>query len=327
LRVCVFGAGAIGGHLAARLARGGAEVSVVARGAHLAAIKADGIRVEAPDITFTEKVRASSDPAELGQQDAVLVTTKTPALASVANTIAPLLGPDTPVAFVINGIPWWYLDGCGGALEGIKIEALDPGGVIHASIGTGRSIGATVYSSCEVIAPGVVHVGHTRNRLVLGERDGAISARCEAIAAPLRAGGFTIEITPDIRSAVWSKLLLNMASGPVGVLTQSAGKENLAEPAIETAMRAMYAEGAAIAEALGCTTQLDVEASITNGRTSSHRSSIVQDLLLGRPMEVATLYDAPLALARLAGVETPVLDMLIALVRVRAREAGLYATA
>ncbi len=317
MRVCVFGAGAIGGHLAARLARGGAEVSVIAHGAHLEAIKSNGIRIEAPDITFTEKLRATSNPADLGPQDAVLVTTKTPALATVATTIAPLLGPNTPVAFVVNGIPWWYP-------AEPKIDSIDPNDVIRTHIGLTRAIGSTVYSSCEVTSPGVVNVGHIRNRIVFGELGGEISARCEAIAAPLRAAGFTVDITPDIRTAVWSKLLMNLASGPIGVLTQSAGHANLAEPAIEAAQRAIYAEGAAIAQALGCTPQLDIEASITNGRTSHHRSSIVQDLMLGRPMEIATLYDATLHLARQSGVPTPVLDMLVALVRVRAREAGLY---
>ena len=324
MKVCVFGAGAIGGHLAARLSRGGAEVSVVARGAQLAAIQAGGIRIQAPDIDFTVKVAATDDPASLGPQDAVLVCVKAPSLGSVAATIAPLLGPDTPVVFVINGIPWWYFDQHGGRLDGTRLDALDPGDAVRNAIGPRRTVAGVVYSGCTVIEPGVVKVEHTRNRLVLGELDGSTSARTDAIAAPLTAGGFSMEITPDIRSAVWSKLLLNMAGGPIAVLTGSPGRLNLQEPAIERAIRAIYNEGEAIARALGCTPRVDAETSIANSRKNDHKPSILQDLELGRPMEVATIFDAPLHLARLVGVETPVLDFVVALVRVRARAAGLY---
>lgn len=325
LKICVFGAGAIGGHLAARLSRGGAEVSVVARGAHLAAIQARGLRIEAPDGIFTAVVHATDDPSSLGPQDAVLVTVKAPALGSVAATIAPLLGADTPVVFVINGIPWWYFDKHGGALDGTRLEKLDPDGAVRAAIGPRRAIGGVVYSACTVTAPGVVQVEHVRNRLVLGELDGSMSARAQAIAAPLTTGGFTMEVSSDIRSAVWSKLMLNLAAGPIAVLTMEAGRAFLHEAAVEVAMRAIYAESAAVAVALGCTPVFDVEASIVGTRKSGHKSSILQDLELGRPMEVATIFDAPLALARLAGVATPTLDLVVALARIRAKAAGLFA--
>lgn len=324
MKICVFGAGAIGGHLAARLARGGAEVSVVARGAHLAAIQAGGLRIEAPDETFTQRMTATSDASSLGPQDAVLVTVKAPALGSVAAAIAPLLKPDTPVVFVINGIPWWYFDKHGGALDGTRLEALDPGGAVRAAIGPERAIGGVVYSACTVVAPGVVQVEHARNRLILGELDGTVSSRAEAIAAPLMAGGFTMEVTPDIRSAVWSKLMLNMAGGPVAVLTTQSGKMNLLEPAVEKAVREIYAEAEAIARALGCSPVFNVEQSLAGSRKTSHKPSILQDLELGRPMEVATIFDAPLKLARLAGVATPTLDLIVALARLRAKAAGLF---
>ena len=325
MKICVFGAGAIGGHLAARLAKGGAEVCVVARGAHLAAIQERGLSVRAPDGAFSAVVRASADPAELGPQDAVLVTTKAPALASVAETIGPLLRPDTPVVFALNGIPWWYFDGHGGALDGTRLEALDPGGAVRRAIGPARTLGCVVYSACTVVEPGVIHVEHARNRLVLGEPDGSVSARARAIAAALEAGGITMEIAADIRSAVWSKLLLNLASGPIAVLTGAAGQVNLTEPAIERAVRAIYAEGEAVARALGCTPVVDVGRSLANSRGNGHKPSILQDLELGRPMEVATIFDATLQLARLVGVPTPTLDFVVALARTRARTAGLLA--
>lgn len=324
MKICVFGAGAIGGHLAARLSRGGADVSVVARGAHLAAIKANGLRIEAPDGAFTAQVRASDNPQELGPQDAVLVTVKSPALGAVATTIAPLLGPDTPVVFVINGIPWWYFDKHGGPLDGTRLEPLDPGGAVRAAVGPERAIGGVVYSACTVTAPGVVHVDHVRNRLILGELDGGLSVRAAAIAGPLTAGGLTMEVSQDIRSAVWSKLLLNLAAGPIAVLTAQAGNVSLQEPAVEVAMRAIYAESEAVARALGCIPVFDVAASIAGSRKSGHKPSILQDLELARPMEVATLFDAPLALARLAGVATPTLDLVVALARLRAKAAGLF---
>lgn len=327
MKICVFGAGAIGGHLAARLARGGADVSVVARGAHLQAIQAQGLRIEAPGDIFTQRVTATSDPATLGPQDAVLVTVKAPALGSVAASIAPLLKPETPVVFVINGIPWWYFDQHGGRLDGTRLEALDPGGAVRAAIGPGRTIGGVVYSACTVVAPGVVHVDHTRNRLVLGELDGTISERAQAIAAPLTAGGFVMEVTPDIRSAVWSKLMLNMAGGPIAVLTTQPGKMSLLEPAVEKAVRNIYAESEAIARALGCSPVFNAEQALAASRQGTHKPSILQDLELGRPMEVATIFDAPLKLAKLAGVETPTLDLVVALARLRAKAAGLFSDA
>ena len=324
MKICVYGAGAIGGHLAARLARGGATVSVVARGAHLAAIQANGLNIEATDATFISAVNASANPADLGLQDAVLVTTKTPAWPEVAAGIAPLLGPDTPVVFVANGIPWWYFDQHGGALDGTRLEMLDPGDALRNAVGPARSLGGVVYSSCTVIRPGVIKVENPRNRLVIGEIDGRISERAEAIAAPLRAAGFSVEISPDIRTAVWAKLFLNLATGPVSVLTQSNQLRSLAEPGVEAMMRAAFAEGDAVARTLGRPVRFNAEAWLDNLRGSTHQPSILQDLLLGRPMEIITLFDAPLHLARLAGVPTPTLDMLVALVRVRARAAGLY---
>ena len=176
-----------------------------------------------------------------------------------------------------------------------------------------------------MIAPGVIHVEHARNRLVLGEIDGRISERAQAIAEPLIAGGCAVEVTGDIRSAVWSKLLLNLATGPIAVLSGGSPAMTLSEPAIEDAMRALFREGEAVARALGLEPVANPDTTINNLRKSAHKSSILQDLELGRPMEVATLYDAPLYLARLAGVATPTLDLLVALTRLRAKSAGLFA--
>jgi 2-dehydropantoate 2-reductase len=300
-------------------------VSVVARGAHLAAIAAGGIEVRAPDGVFHATVRAAADAAELGPQDAVLVTVKAPALASVAAAIAPLLGPATPVAFVMNGIPWWYFHGHGGALEGRRLARVDPGDALWQAVGPQRAIGGVIYSASAVVEPGVIAVEHVRSRLVLGEPDGTASERCMALAAAVAAGGaFLGETTPRIRDVVWQKLAMNLATGPLAVLTQSAPSAFLAEPAAVAAARAVLGEAVAIASALGCDASVDAERTLRFARGLAHRPSILQDLDLGRPMEIDALYGATLELAALAGVAAPTLEMLTALVRVRARAAGLY---
>ncbi len=287
-------------------------------------MRAHGLRIQAPDDEFTARVAASDDPATLGRQDAVIVTVKAPALPSVAAGIAPLLGPGTPVAFVMNGIPWWYFHAHGGALEGRRLPAVDPGDAVWNAVGPAQAIGGVVYSACTVISPGVIQVANRRSRLVLGEPDRSASPRIEAIAAPLRAAGFEVEASTDIRTAIWAKLLTNLASGPLVVLARAAPREVLAEPACVAASRAVFAEGLAVAAALGCRVVMDIDKQINALQAMTHRPSILQDLQLGRPMEVAGILDGALELARLAGVSTPVLAMLVALTRVRAREAGLY---
>ena len=325
MKVCVFGAGAIGGHLAVRLVRGGADVSVVARGAQLAAIRQAGLKVIAADGEFEARVRASADPAELGAQDAVLVTVKAPALPEVAATIAPLLGPDTPVAFVMNGIPWCYFHAIGGALEGRRLPKIDPGDALWRSVGPERAIAGVVYAASAVIRPGVIELENPNSRVVLGEADGRISQRVQAIAAHLNAGGMTAEVSGAVRDAIWNKLLNNLASGSLAVLTQATVRRIYQEDAcVATARRIMH-EAAAIALALGARPDLDHDKRVAHGRGLDHKPSILQDLELGRPMEIDGVFDAPLAMARAAGVAAPTLEMVVGLMKVRAREAGLYA--
>ncbi len=320
MKVCVFGAGAIGGHLAARLAKGGATVSVVARGAHLAAIQAQGLRVHAKDGDMVARVQASADAAALGPQDMVVVAVKAPALPAVAAGIGPLLGPDTPVMFAMNGIPWWYFHSRGD----MQLPMIDPGGAVWQAVGPQRAIGGVVYSACTVTEPGVIHVENARSRLVLGEPDGTLSPRIESLAAVMREGGLVMETSDRIRDVLWSKLLLNLGSGLLGVLTGSPPGQFFQDPACCDAARRIVEEGAAIARAMGCDVQPNVEGQIKNGLASMHKTSILQDLELGRPMEIDTLYTAPLHFARQHGVPTPTLDLLSALVRARARAAGLY---
>lgn len=324
MKVCVFGAGAIGTHVAGRLAKGGAAVSVIARGPQLAALEANGVRVRAADGEIQARVAASADAGALGRQDAVIVTVKAPSLPSVAAGIGPLLGPDTAVAFAMNGIPWWYFHGTGGAEEGRRLPKLDPGDALREAVHSARVIGGVVYSACTITEPGVVRVENQRSRIVLGAPDGRPSGRIEALAAILRAGGLVMDVTDRIRDAVWAKLLLNLGSGPLAVLAGCAPAQIFAEDACRDATRRILAEGAAIAAAMGCPVEPNAEGQIAQGAKSHHKPSILQDLEGGRPMEIDALYGVPLDFARMHGVPTPTLDLLAATVRVRARGAGLY---
>jgi 2-dehydropantoate 2-reductase len=325
MRVCVYGAGAIGGHLAVRFARGGAEVSVVARGPHLAAIQRDGLTVHAVDGEHHVTVAASDDPATLGPQDAVVVTVKAPALSQVAANIVPLLRPETGVAFVMNGIPWWYFHALPGALEGTRLPRIDPDDVLWRAVGPERAIGGVVYAASAVIAPGVIEVEQPRSRVVFGEPDGRVSERAEALAELLKAGGIVGEASPDIRTEIWNKLISNLAGGTLAVLSGAAPRAVYADPVCAAAGERVMQEAAAIAEALGSKPHRNFAQRIASTASMDHKPSILQDLELGRPMEVDGMFDAPLQLARLAGVTVPTLELLVALAKQRAQAAGLYA--
>lgn len=324
MRVCVFGAGAVGGHIATRLALGGAEVSVIARGANLEAIRARGLTTKALDGEHHVRPRAASDAAELGAQDAVLVTVKAQAQPAIAASIRPLLGPDTFVAFVMNGIPWWYFDRHGGALDGTRLPELDPGERIRDAVGLARTVGGVVHSATTVIEPGVVQAVNAFNRLILGELDGRPSPRAERVCEHIRRGGMEAVVTDRIRQEVWAKLAGGLANAPVCVLSRKDIADSYADPVIRTAAQRILEEALAIANALGVTVELDPATRIEQLSKFRHKPSILQDLELGRPMEVEAQLLAPLRLARLAKVETPTLDLVVALARAAAEAAGLH---
>lgn len=321
MRICVFGAGAVGGYLAAYLSRGGADVSVVARGAHLAAIRANGLTVESSETTVTAKLHASDEPAELGAQDAVIVTVKAPALQVVAATIAPLLRRDTPVAFVMNGIPWWYFH----PHEARRIPRLDPDDALWRVVTPQRAIGGVFWPACSVPAPGVVRLLAGAGRgTVFGEPDGTTTPRIEALAAAFRAAALPVTIAPNIRELIWQKLAFNLSAGPMCVLAQSPVRTTHEEPALIDCSRRMVAEAEAIAAAMGYPLDIDIEHVVATNTQLAHRPSILQDLEAGRPMEIDALYSVALDMARMMDVPTPTLDLLVALIKVRARAAGLY---
>jgi 2-dehydropantoate 2-reductase len=328
MRICVFGAGSVGGYLAGYLARGGAEVSVVARGAHLAAIQANGLTVETPDEKLTVPVPASDNPAVLGTQDMVLVTVKAPALPEVAATITPLLGPNTAVAFVMNGIPWWYFHAQGGALDGRQLNLLDPNGALWRTIGPNRAIGAVFWPACSVPSPGVVRLLTGAGAgTVFGEPSNTTTPRLQALAAAFRAAALPVTLTEDIRTLIWRKLAFNLSAGPMCVLTETPVLDTHAEPALIQCSGAVLAEAIAVAAAMGITLDMDIAAIAETNKRLAHRPSILQDLAAGRPMEIEALYGVPLEMARVAGVPTPTLDVLVGLIKVKARAKGLYHTA
>jgi 2-dehydropantoate 2-reductase len=324
MKICVYGAGAVGGHVAARLARGGADVSVIARAATGDAIRKSGLHIKTLEGDIHARVAAPADARELGPQDVVIVTVKGPSLPEAAGGIAPLLGAQTAVVFAMNGLPWWFFHRAGGPMDGRRLPLVDPGDVVWRTVGPERVIGAVVNTACVVLEPGVIQVTNRANRFVLGEPDGSASPRLEALAQVMRAGGFNVEITPHIRNDVWEKLIGNVCGAPFMVLTQMKATDVYHDPACEAAIRSIMAEASALGTALGCNVRLDPERLIAGGKALHHKSSMAQDLELGRAMEIDSFFTAPLALARELGVATPTLDLFAALVKLRARAAGLY---
>lgn len=325
MRVCIFGAGAIGGHLAVRLAEAGEEVSVVARGAHGEAIQRSGLTLRDASGESTVRVPCSENPALLGPQDAVIVTVKSPALPDVAEKIGPLLGPETPVAFAMNGVFWFYEHGLPAPLPGFPRERLDPGGRLAAAIGPQRALGCVVISAAEVVAPGVVRVtSPRRGTFVLGEADGSESARCRMLVESLGRAGFEARLTTDIRTEMWSKLAFLAGLAPVATLTCSTARGLLADPRLREIVGRIVEEVLAVAHAAGSAPVLDIAARLDPAKAPDHKPSLLQDLEQGRPMEVDVIVTAVRELARALEVSTPTFKVVGTLLEARARDAGLY---
>lgn len=320
--ICVFGAGAIGGWLAASLASAGEDVSVLARGPQLDAIRRNGLRVRGAECDLRVRLRASDDPRDLGVQSAVVVTVKAHGLAAVAKQIGPLLGPETAVYFLLNGMPWWLVQDLDKIGDDLVLRRLDPGNVLRDAISLGRTIGGVIFAAAEVVAPGKIEIRSARQRIVLGEPSGAISDRVKRMVASLNAGGIEARATEAIGDEVWSKLMANISSGPLCLLTQAPVSEVFADPIGEKIARRLLSEVEAIAKAHGHTPDGDHDGFVRRGRVLHHRPSVLQDLELGRTLEFDALYEAPLALAKMAGVPVPTLEMLVSLARIRIRQAA-----
>lgn len=327
MRICVFGAGSIGGNFATRLALAGNEVSLVVRGAHLEAIRARGLTMLSGEQRFNVAVNASDRPADLGKQDIVISTMKACSLPGLAETVTPLLGAETPVVFVQNGIPWWYAHGLGPSRPPAPdLSRLDPGGALAKAVGYERAIGAVVTSSNHVIEPGVVrNISPERNTLWVGETDDSQSPRIETLRKTLIAAGIASPATRDIRYDVWHKLMANL-TGSTLCLILAQPTTIQATPMINRLARRAHAEALAVAAAHGVV--LDDSPDMRYGPKRvypDHRPSILQDYEYGRPMEIESIVRAPVAFARQAGIDTPNLDAIEALSVSMALSKGLYA--
>ncbi len=326
MRFCIYGAGAIGGYVAVELAAAGHDVCVIARGAHLRAIRERGLTLRIDGGEKIAHVPASDDPREFGHQDFVICALKSHQAYASAPGFAPLLGPSTAVLTAMNGVPWWYFYKCGGRFDGHRMASVDPGDRQWNAIGPERVIGCVVEPACEVVEPGVI-VHHALKRFILGEPDRSRSARVASLSGALVGAGFEAPVRDDIRWNIWLKLWGNVCFSPIGALTGATLDRVIANPGLRALCMSMMLETKAVNEALGVAIPGDMMERRLDaaGSIGGHKMSMLQDLERGRSMEIDALVTAVQELGRLAGVATPMVDAVLALVQERGRTAGLYA--
>jgi 2-dehydropantoate 2-reductase len=319
VKVCIVGAGAIGGLAGAWLARAGHEVCLVARGAQLEALKRNGLALVEGDKRTEFKLRASDEPADFGVQDAVFLCLKTYSIAAMLPRLKTLVGADTVVVPAINGLPWWYFYKEGGKLDGRPVDSLDPAGAMLSALDPGHIVGCVVHAAAEVKEPGVVK--HTAGRLfILGEPDRTISARAEHLTAAMNAAGFEAKLAPDIRVEIWTKLVGNLSYNPVAALTLARMNDINGNEALLGLIRALMEEAMRVAEAYGARVPMTIEERIGISRKlAGAKISMHQDVERRRPLETEAIVGAVVELARKAGIATPMIDAIYALVAERAR--------
>ncbi len=324
MKICIFGAGAIGGYMGAKLAGVGADVSLVARGPHLAAMQANGLTLIEDGARKTVSVTASDDAADLGVQDYVIVTLKAHSVPAVVPKMAPLIGPETTIVSGVNGVPWWYFHGLEGPHEGTRLQTVDPGNAQWNGFGPDNVLGCVVYPAAEVLEPGVIN--HIEgNRFSLGEPDGSKSERAMRLSKALMAAGLKAPVRPRLRDEIWVKLWGNLSFNPISALTHATLDVLCTDPGTRSVARNMMLEAQTIAEALGVKFPIDVDRRIDGGAAvGAHRTSMLQDLDAGRPMEIDALLGSVQELGQITGHATPTIDTVLALTQLRGRVAGLY---
>ena len=323
MKIAIYGAGATGGYLGARLALAGVDTTLIARGPHLAAMQRRGVRLLIDGDELVAHPFCTDDPAEAGPHDFVIITLKAHSATRVVDAMQPLLGPDTAVITAQNGVPWWYFHGIGGEWEGMRLESVDPGGRQWDGIGPGRAIGCVVYAATEIAEPGVIRHSYG-NKFSLGEPSGRKTGRIKALSRALSGAGVRAPVR-RIRQEIWVKLLGNVCFNPISALTLATLDRVATEPGTRGVARAMMEETLAIGEAMGVRVRLDIERRIDGAAAvGTHRTSMLQDLEKGRAMEIDALVTSVQELGRLVGVPTPTIDVVLALVRQRAEVAGLY---
>ncbi len=314
MKYAIVGAGAIGGYLGAKLALAGEDVIFIARNQNLAAINSQGFELQLPDgsTQHTRAVRAVQDPAQAGPQDAVLLTTKAHQVRDLLPGLRALFGPDTVVVTMINGVPWWYFQRLAGPYEGKTLDSVDPGGVLAAGIETDRIIGSIVYPAAELVAPGVVKLIEG-NRFTLGELDGQRTPRIEALSQSMMAAGFKAPVSRDIRTELWVKLWGNLSFNPLSALTHATLEDICRFPLSRELAARMMTEAKAVGEALGVAFKVSLEQRIAGAESvGAHKTSMLQDVEHGRPLELAALVGSVVELARITGTPTPSIDAIYA---------------
>lgn len=305
MKFLIAGAGAIGGYLGARMARAGFDVTLFARGPHLKAMQEHGVRVRSVEGDFEAHPRIIGSLEEAGPMDVVLLGVKAHSVTQLAPQLRPALGPETTVVSTQNGIPWWYFQEIGGPWEGLRLERIDPEGVISAAIEARRVVGSIVYFSSEIAAPGVIQ--HTEgNRISLGEPNGTRSDRCRRIAEALVASGLRCPITAHIRQEIWVKILGNASFNPVSALTRATLVQMVRDPGTAELIRNIMREVEAVSRKLGLELPVSIEQRIAGAeKVGEHKTSMLQDLEAGRPMELEALVGSVVELGERLGLALP----------------------
>ena len=324
MKVCIYGAGAIGGWIGSALARAGCSVSVVARGATLDALQLHGLRLREGERITSPAVASSALPADLGVQDLVVLAVKAPSLPDVARQIAPLLGAQTVVLTAMNGVPWWFLQGFGGALAGTRLTSVDPDGTLAAALPAHRIIGCVVHASCSLPEPGLVH-HHFGNKLILGEPSGEKTARVQQLADLLEKAGFDAPVSDQIQKDIWFKLWGNMTVNPISALTGATTDLIMGDELVRNFITAVMLEAKEIGDRIGLPiSDSPQDRHQVTLKLGGFKTSMLQDVEGGKPVELDALVGAVRDMGRMCGIATPFTDALLGLTRLRAQQLGLY---
>ena len=324
MKVCLYGAGAIGGLLGVRLAKGNNQISVIEVGPVLEAIQKHGLRVQTGGQMISAEVTATSDPASLGPQDLVIVAVKGPTLKFIAPKIGTLLGPDTIVLTAMNGVPWWFFQGFGGDYEGTKLQSIDPDGTIAASIPAERVVGCVINLTCSLIEPGVVNHG-SGNNLTIGEPNNTESERVRDLGTLLTDAGFQVTVSPSIQKDIWFKLLGNMTHNPISALTGATMDRILNDPLTSDLCIKIMTEAGDVGRKFGCAMKETPQERNEKTRTlGAFKTSMLQDVEAKKAVELDALIGVVSEIGKKVGVATPFTDALFGLARVEAQVLGLY---
>ncbi len=324
MKICIYGVGAVGGYIGARLAHAGNEINAVAKGATLKALQRYGLRLLSNNETFSVKINAVESPDEIGIQDLVVIAVKATAMATIAKQIAPLIGPDTVVMTAMNGVPWWFFNGFGGEYSGMRLHSVDPDGKIAAAIPADNIVGSVVHGSFSLIEPGYVkHV--FGNTLIIGEPDGTVSERITAIEKVFSQAGIDMVVSGNIQQDIWFKLWGNMTMNPISAITGATCDKILDDPLVNKFCLSVMSEAAQIGKIIGCpVSQSGEERMAVTRKLGAFKTSMLQDVEAARAVELDALVSAVREIGQKIGMETPNVDTLLGIARLHASLRGLY---